>query len=169
MKPLFLTSILALLCISLVSPLKDSYQVVLAQSLGIHGQNPRKYYATNNPTLFKATSMNWDLVSLADDFLDKQVYDLSYQGDLSYYEVYNKTGIKHQQSVKISKHDLDKINKLIKNQIQDEEEVEACDGTGWIIDIYDQDRNHLFSYTGYIYETYKEEVIEILDTYIHKK
>lgn len=119
-----------------------------------------------NSIMLEAHAKNWDVVSDEEDYHASSFYQLTYQGDLSYHENYHKTGKRNERRTRISPEDLQTIRKLLENQVQTEVNYDAVDGTGWKFTFYDEDGEEIYSYHGYIYDTHKEEIIELLEQYL---
>lgn len=116
--------------------------------------------------MLDAYANNWGLVNGEEDYHSSSMYRLTYNGDLYYHENYNKSGKRNEIKTKISSEDFQKIHQLLVNQVQSEEDYDAVDGIGWYFIFYDENEEEIYDFRGYIYDTYKEEIIEILAKYI---
>lgn len=128
-----------------------------------------KEISNRDAILLDATSSNWGLVESGSDYLENEVYQVKYNGELTYYETYEMSGKRGEGRGHVPLKDLDRIKEILEGPFQDErEDYGGADGTGWYFTYYDPNGQVIHEFSGYIYGSEKEEIIEILDKALEK-
>ena len=101
--------------------------------------------------MFEAHHMNWGLKSGFSKKWDETVWLIDYSGEIIYYEIYTDGTFKMPSQKILQFSEMQKLTALIKQAMENQKTVEACDGTGWKMNAYNKNGTIKKSFSGYIY------------------
>lgn len=96
--------------------------------------------------------MNWGLVDPSSDYWDSSNWTVYYDGTVEYFTCYNLSGESEPVSWQLSRKDMDWLYRALAwNFRRCPENYNAADGSGWRITWYDEQKNVVHAYNGYIF------------------
>ena len=102
--------------------------------------------------MLEASCMNWGLVDPSSDYWDSSNWTVYYDGTVEYFTCYNLSGESEPVSWQLSRKDMDWLYRaLVWDFRRCPENYNAADGSGWRITWYDEQKNVVHVYNGYIF------------------
>lgn len=118
----------------------------------------------NNYLMLEVTSSNWGLVSSSDDYWKNTKYKVYSNGQVKVVDNYNLSGEKNKKKYNLTDEKLLKLKDVLNDNFMDyDEDYSGADGTGWEFLYYNENKEIIHKFIGYIYENKTlNEIVDII-------